>query len=294
MGTLPGFPYQRVAVRLRVGDNDRVRPEEASADRGDESITELVAGRRVRAGLARAAALATVICCATAFGDSATETRARALHAQGVRHYNLAEYDLAIEVFKQAYALTPFPGLLFNIAQAYRHQGECGRALEFYRSYLRQKPTAADRAEVERHLREMEACVGERARAAPASQAASSPVRPETEAAAAAAPARSQGPSHRLLTWTLLGSGVAAAASGGVLLGLVSHGLDACSPACSPSRIDDLKLEAAFGYALVVAGAAAIAAGVLVYGLDRRRRTERVGIALIPGPAAVVLLGRFR
>src|SRR5262245_12813633 len=88
------------------------------------------------------------------------EQQARGLYEQGLKHYNLAEYDLAIELFKQAYLLTEAPELLFNIAQSYRLKGagNCRSALQFYRTYLRVEPRASKRASVEAAIADMEIC----------------------------------------------------------------------------------------------------------------------------------------
>jgi tetratricopeptide (TPR) repeat protein len=84
---------------------------------------------------------------------------ARALYDQGITHYNLGEFDLAIDKFKQAYALTNAPGLLFNIAQAYRLKGDYEQALYFYKTYIRLQPEAANRADVEARIAEMEKAI---------------------------------------------------------------------------------------------------------------------------------------
>src|SRR5262245_31930482 len=65
--------------------------------------------------------------------------QARALYAEGVKQYNLQNYDQAIAAFKQSYLLSENPPLLYNIAQAYRQKGPpgCASALGFYQGYLR-------------------------------------------------------------------------------------------------------------------------------------------------------------
>src|SRR5262245_62171614 len=67
---------------------------------------------------------------------------------EGNRHFNLAEYDLAIAEYKEAYRLSDKPGLLFNIAQAYRLSGDCPMALRFYENYRRLAPQAENVADV--------------------------------------------------------------------------------------------------------------------------------------------------
>src|SRR5262249_23764963 len=43
------------------------------------------------------------------------ERHARSLYEEGLRHFNLAEYDAAIESFREAYRFVQDPELLFNI-----------------------------------------------------------------------------------------------------------------------------------------------------------------------------------
>src|SRR5215813_608889 len=97
----------------------------------------------------------------------ADQARARKLTDEGLTHYNVAEYDQAIESFKAAYVISKAPGLLFNIAQAYRLKGDCAQALHFYKNYLRVEPSAKQRAKAQARVEEMSRCTRERA-AAPA------------------------------------------------------------------------------------------------------------------------------
>jgi tetratricopeptide (TPR) repeat protein len=84
------------------------------------------------------------------------ETLARELYQKALTHYDLAEYDRAVEEFKQAYELTNKPELLFNLAQAYRAKKDWANALHFYRTYLSRRPQAANRADVEAFIKEAE------------------------------------------------------------------------------------------------------------------------------------------
>jgi tetratricopeptide (TPR) repeat protein len=96
---------------------------------------------------------------AAATTDDEKDRRAKDLYEQGNTHYDLAEYDQAIDLFKQAYALSHRPTLLYNIAQAYRLKGDCEQALQVYRNYLRVDPGSQFRAKVESRIAEMETCV---------------------------------------------------------------------------------------------------------------------------------------
>jgi tetratricopeptide (TPR) repeat protein len=94
-----------------------------------------------------------------ATADDEKDRKAKDLYEQGNTHYDLAEYDQAIELFKQAYSLSHRPTLLYNIAQAYRLKGDCEQALQVYKNYLRVDPSSPFRAKVESRIAEMEACV---------------------------------------------------------------------------------------------------------------------------------------
>ncbi len=109
--------------------------------------------------------------------SAAPSADAKALYKSGTQHYNLAEFDQALADFKEAYRLHSDPVFLFNIAQCYRRTNLPAEAATFYRSFLREAPNAANRADVEKVLVEMDAQARakaqetERARAAEAEKA---------------------------------------------------------------------------------------------------------------------------
>jgi hypothetical protein len=74
--------------------------------------------------------------------------RAKSLYVEGKRYYDVADYDKAIEVWKQAYVMANAPMLLFNIGQAYRLKGDCTNAMRFYSNFEREGGTS-DRTELE-------------------------------------------------------------------------------------------------------------------------------------------------
>jgi tetratricopeptide (TPR) repeat protein len=93
--------------------------------------------------------------------DDQKRAEAKTLYEQGLSHYNLGEFDLAIGAFRKSYALTQAPGLLFNIAQAFRLKKDYEQATYFYTTYLRLQPDAANRADVEARLAEMQQALEE-------------------------------------------------------------------------------------------------------------------------------------
>jgi tetratricopeptide (TPR) repeat protein len=114
-------------------------------------------------GLPTAAAIALLLSCGTARARNEERLRdAREHFDRGMTYYNLADFDPAIDEFKQAYELTKSPRLLFNIAQAHRLKKRYEQALYFYSAYLRLQPDALNRADVEGRIAEMSQLAKER------------------------------------------------------------------------------------------------------------------------------------
>lgn len=86
------------------------------------------------------------------------ERAARAKFVQATKHYNLGEFEKALDAYKLVYELKPHPGLLFNIAQCYRQLGDFSAAAFYYRRYRDEAKVAGPDAQVVNGLiAEMEA-----------------------------------------------------------------------------------------------------------------------------------------
>src|SRR3954463_12832724 len=81
---------------------------------------------------------------------------ARQHYESGLARYNLKEYKAAIEEFEAAYRLKPDPVFLYNLGQTYRLADDPEQALHFYRAYLRERPTAGNRKDVEERIAQLE------------------------------------------------------------------------------------------------------------------------------------------
>jgi len=92
-----------------------------------------------------------------------SEDDARQHFEVGMRHYKVADWDAAIDEFKRAYELSPAPGLLFNIAQAYRAKKDGERALYFYTTYLHDDPLATEREYVQQRIDELRSADSQKA-----------------------------------------------------------------------------------------------------------------------------------
>jgi hypothetical protein len=90
--------------------------------------------------------------------QSAAANRKKALELfdRGKVQYDLGRWTEAVELWKKAYETFTAPEFLFNIAQAYRHDGNCEQALFFYRRYLATRTKAPNRSEVEGHIAQLE------------------------------------------------------------------------------------------------------------------------------------------
>ncbi|MBK7858938.1 MAG: hypothetical protein IPJ65_10040 [Archangiaceae bacterium] len=184
------------------------------------------------------------------------EARAGALYEEGLKHYNVAEYEQAIDRFKQAYLLTRAPELLFNVAQAYRlWGGHCELALQSYKSYLREDPKSPKRAKVEGYVAELEKC--------PAPVVEPPPPAAEPTPAPVTETRVTERPFSALL---VTAGGVALVASGATLMGFARKEHDGfvtsqCAPNCDAAAVNAAKTRQTVGLVLIIAGAVASVAG---------------------------------
>jgi tetratricopeptide (TPR) repeat protein len=116
---------------------------------------------RILMPLVLLAALATP----AAAGSSGDRSRARLIFREAQQHYKLAEYQEALDGFKETYRILEDPTLLFNIAQCYRQLNKKEEAIRFYRTYLHDAPNVTNRANVEEIIASLDKAVREEARA---------------------------------------------------------------------------------------------------------------------------------
>jgi hypothetical protein len=91
-------------------------------------------------------------------------------YKEGETHYNLGEFQKAIDAFKKGFELetsdSKKSAYLYNIAQSYRQAKDCSNAQFFYKRYLALKDNGStgkplkpdQRAEIEERIKELEEC----------------------------------------------------------------------------------------------------------------------------------------
>jgi hypothetical protein len=89
--------------------------------------------------------------------------KAQASFDQAQSDYLQGKYDEAAQGFQDAYAARPFPQFLYNIAASFHMKGKKSsdvaayvKAVEFYKKYLQEDPSAADKAKVEHAISVLE------------------------------------------------------------------------------------------------------------------------------------------
>jgi tetratricopeptide (TPR) repeat protein len=215
-------------------------------------------------------------------GQDLTPT-ARELSDQALRQYQQGQFDAAIESFMGAFVLSNNPGLLFNVAQAYRLKGDCEHARDYYQRYLGAVPETPFKPSLERRVAEMDACL--KNRGAPAAAGgdditlridASAGTRTAAPPAPPAPDLTAQkpelSPARRAAVWTLRGSAAALLASSAVF-GLLAWDArqdfqSAATPRGGLEANDRYTTDSALAWTFAASG---VACAVISYFVGRHR-----------------------
>jgi hypothetical protein len=235
--------------------------------------------------------------------------RARMLYREGSVAFERHEYDRALGLFTQGYALSKKSGFLFNMAESARLTGDKSLAHQLYVHYLTEAKPGAQTADALLHCRELGVgpCQAEAARpASPPIQApvlASPPIPVEKPLPPAPPPIQpvvarfeiaSPDPSpHRASQLRVAGLVVGGLAIAAAVVGISVYAQayadfgtlrdQTCrARPCTASDGDSVVTMADAGYALLgVAGAFAVA-DVVIWILQTRAQREAPKLALTP------------
>jgi tetratricopeptide (TPR) repeat protein len=223
--------------------------------------------------------------------------KAAAAYQLGREAFAAKRFEEARGHFEKAYLLDPSPVLMFNLARACEEMGDAAKAIEYFQLYLDRQPDAADRPDIERRIRVMQAIVGRERPVEPAVATA-----PPSSAAPATTPTpATPPPGHSVLWpvgWATLGVG-AATVGVGIYFGLEAQDAEDAHKAARTGREKEKLGQESEDKALVanvlygLGGALLVTGGTLLV-LDRRGQSAARPTALIvPGGAYLGLDGAF-
>jgi len=219
--------------------------------------------------------------------------KARALAERGRAFHDAGDYTHAIAAFTQAYVMAPSPALLFNLAQAYRLQGDCDDAALMYERYLATNPSPDGRVLAETHLANVERCIHKLALHIPVESAPSRlavpapPVAPALTATATATVSRKAQLEKDIGLGLAGGGGVALAVA--VYFTLQAHAAedDVAAAYARGAKWKDIapidergKTAATDAKIFGIGGALGLAGGLVTYMIGRH--TERTPVAVAP------------
>ncbi len=237
------------------------------------------------------------------------DERARSHFLAGSSYFDQARYEEAAEQFKEAYALSPRPPLLLNVASAYERALRFDEAASYLEQYLELADDASDRTTVQQRLyRIRELAARHATRPEEAAAARDEPQASEADEAGDAAPSArgNEADGGGLGTLGLVGvitAGAGAALGiGAIATGVIAHGTytdleDRCGadgsacPAGSQADIDSGSTLATASTALTAVSLAAVATGAVLLILDLSEGEEEPPVAVQLGPENLGLFG---
>jgi tetratricopeptide (TPR) repeat protein len=153
------------------------------------------------------------------------DRRARRNFEAGKKAYENQRYARALNSFEHAYALSPRPLMLYNIAQTEDQLGKRNEARGHYKLFLAELPGTPLRSEIEGRIVQINAEIGPELTAASPEQAALVALAAERRndasfTSSAPSPVRSERVIKKWWFWTAVGGVLAAGITTGVLAGM--------------------------------------------------------------------------
>lgn len=258
------------------------------------------------AGRVRHAAVAGVVLAALGgrarADDVADLEQAAQLYDDGKRSFDLGDYPAAIDRWEASYRLSSAPLLLFNLGQAYRLAGDCGRANHLYQAYRRLAPAPPNPSEL---AAAMEKCDGVPPAGVAVAPAPATATPPATATAAPTPSPERPGPARtsavRRAGAITIGVGAVAgvAAASYALIARRKADALAAQPAGTSWTPELAGLErdgataASRARVLGAVGLAAVVGGATLWWLGRSRGRVAVHVAVTPTQGEAVLACAF-
>jgi tetratricopeptide (TPR) repeat protein len=224
----------------------------------------------------------------------------------------------AIKAYQCSLRMVPHPNTAYNLAELAAKTGDLELAAESYGTYLKLKPDAHDKADVEEKVKKLEARIAEAREATQGTKAKPVETKPEPAEAVPgpderrpgrASPTRSEVPPDesegkggglRTAGWVVAASG-ALMAGVGLVMNLGARGdMDECRKYAKAGQLDaargscdSAKPKAYTSYALLGVGPAAIAAG-LYMALALGGDDKETSVAVVPYDDGAAVSARWR
>lgn len=225
---------------------------------------------------------------ASASASASASPTAAELSDQAVARFKAKDYDTAVSLFEQAFALDPNPNYLFNIGRVYEEKGDLKKAVEFYQRFVQEPGVQIEsRDRAAQRLRVLKAIVDdtkkepEKQPEGPAPDDKKPEPLPTTSAQDVPDPNRNM----RLSGYGLIGVGGVSMIVGGVFGGLA---LGKNSDLKNPHTIDERHSLAKSGTTFALVSDVTLFTGVglavtgLVLVLVARKRTKAARAAFSP------------
>lgn len=225
---------------------------------------------------------------------------------KGTVHYNLQEWDAAIEEYKEAYRLSEKPKYLWALAQAQRLGGDCAGAIQGYKAFLRSDSSTKQRELASEFIDTCEATIEEekkkkKKKAQEEAERNAQELPPEPPPPAAPPPETTARWYTDVLGHALFFGGVTVVAAGSILLivgnGEVDDANQARDYATFVSTKDSGQFLQTWGGAGLVVGTALVAGGVLRYvmvgGSEQKGKEAAVSASIGPQGLEASLSGHF-
>ncbi|HEY1960658.1 MAG TPA: tetratricopeptide repeat protein [Polyangiaceae bacterium] len=215
--------------------------------------------------------------------------------------FDSGDFGTAASLLERAYALKPWPVLLYNLGRAYQQAGRRAQAVDAYERYLRSEPTSADAGAVRESIRQLNDQIARDRELESQTAAARDRLAREAEDARRAREAAREANErarHKASAWPWIvtGTGVGAVAAGSVLgaLALSTHASAVAEPSASKAESQQGTAQsfALAANVLFVAGSAIAVAG-LVWGIVDVRLSLSRKLEVSASPTTVALLVRF-
>ncbi|WP_096334398.1 tetratricopeptide repeat protein [Nannocystis exedens] len=159
--------------------------------------------------------------------QAAAQPTAADLSAQAIERFKARDYDAAVRLFEEAYAIDKVPNYLFNIGRVYEEKGDIRAAVDYYQRFVKEpgveieaRDLALQRLRVLKGiLQETDPAEAKPAPAAPAPAPVAEGPKPEP------APVKPAAPDPKWRTMKLAGAGLLGVGGGALLVGGVLGGL---------------------------------------------------------------------